>query len=59
MPLGTPSQAYGTLSYRVSNPLKSLPTIYLQSHAPLDREWESFGLGRSSKLLLNFRDGES
>ena len=45
-PYRPPSQAYGTLSYRVSNPLKPLLPTRIASTRSMSR---CFGLGRSSK----------
>ena len=47
-----PSQAYGTLSYRVSNPLKSL-TVSIDASPPRS-QGGAFGLGRGAKAPLNF-----
>ena len=51
-PHESPSQAYGTLSYRVSNPLRPLASLW---HDSATIKWWRYGLGRSSKLLLDFQ----
>ena len=51
-PYEPPSQAYGTLSYRVSNPLKTLAVVL--DVAPPRSTGRGFGLGRGAKAPLGF-----
>ena len=55
-PHESPSQAYGTLSYRVSNSLKSLPTIYFSSTPDSIVSGEALASAAAASCCLTFAE---